>query len=152
MNWVKRAVADYVSPPPLTPSDVTFGGEGFEARIRSARGSTRAAYWVCVVLLVVLFVVVLIASLRSFDQLVQLGAHGLSAVTGVFGLSAAGCVSLMMRWSREIARSELLLALLQELLDKNPTEFNKIVSKMAHKWYGLTPVIETGPRKSQTSR
>jgi hypothetical protein len=148
MNWVKQAVENYISPPPLSPSDVALGKHGapgkprapnFAGQLERARVRSRTGFWICVVMLLVLFAAALVVSLVYFDQLVLLGAGGMTAASGVFGASAASCVTLMMRWSRETGRADLLLVLLHDLRARKPDEFDHIVSKLAHEWYGLTP-------------
>ncbi len=152
MNWVEQAVQNYLVPAPLSPSNLELGGgPSFSAELERARVRTRTGFWLCVLMLLVLFVADLFVLLRYFDQLVLLGAGGMTAASGAFGASAAGCVTMMMRWVRETGRAELLLVLLRDLYRRNPTVFDDIVRNLADDWYGLTTSHKDADKPATTA-
>lgn len=144
MGSVEHVVKEYLSSGDLSSGDVVLGGGqvGFDTQLERARSRARVGFWICFVMLVVLFVSVVFVSLRSFDQLVALGATGVAGASGLFGASAAACVQMMMRWSREGSRAEILLVFLRDLRKRKPAEFDHIVVLLAREWYGLAPVDE----------
>lgn len=137
MSWVKKALEAYFAAPDYSRAGFPFGGgnaPGLEARLTRARGRSRAAFWVCVGMLLALFGAVLFVSVRHFDRLIELGP---AKVSGVFGVSAGTCVTLMMYWAREAWRAEYLSVLLAELRAADPKEFVKITRELMARWYGL---------------
>jgi hypothetical protein len=135
MSSVRAVLDSYLTSENFTASDFDLGGgSGFATKLEAARRRNRVGFWISVVVLLVLFIVVLSVSYRDFDQLIRVGP---TKVTGVFGISTGGIVTLMLHLFREASRADYLLVLLGELRDLDPKEFVKVARAIAKKWYGL---------------
>jgi hypothetical protein len=136
MSAVHAAMESFLRSGNFTARDFELGGRpSFATKLEAARRRNRAGFWISVGVLLTLFGVVLFVSYRDFDQLLRLGP---TKVTSVFGVSAGGIVTLMLRLFRESSRAEYLLVVLGELRDVDPKEFVKVARALAKKWYGLS--------------
>lgn len=138
MTSVNRALRLYLTQPPLDSDDTMQGGgrrgATFAEQLESARRRSRAGFWICVAMVILLFLVVLRRTYEEFGQLSRLPS---GTVTSVFGVSATGAVLMMARFSREVSRAEFLLVLLVELRERDPDGFVSLLRRLCNKWYGL---------------
>jgi hypothetical protein len=137
MTGVEHVMRKYLGPRDFTADDATLGTRRqalFAEQLEIVRRRNRVGFWICVGMVILLFVAVLLRTYQSFSQLPQVN---IGTVTSIFGVSASGAVVMMIRLSRETTRADMLLVLLNELRDRDPDAFRQLLIQLCNKWYGL---------------